>query len=199
MKKYVLSFIALAALSACQTAAPVKNQTVDYSPEKEARIRLFGQNQQPTIMTYGIDCQAGQRGKKINTGGSLGDAFGSLVGSVNSHSIGIAQTVHTQTLGEKNGILSRAFFREYVVPAHKAVNASTAFVGLSNKLDTPSYTLIQHEGSCQSNTVSFTPQAGRDYEVVGVTGKACGVAVLEVSKTGELTPVKTQEAVQCRK
>ncbi|ULJ60030.1 hypothetical protein [Wielerella bovis] len=197
MMKKTLGLCAILTLAACSTPAPVQQKSSDFQAASQARVRLFGQNQKPTIMVSGIDCAAGEKGTKVNTGGSLGDAFGSLVGTVNSHSIGIAETAHTRYLGQENGILSRAFFREYVVPAGKAVNVQTFFVGLTNVNESPTMKITQYEGSCRSNKVSFVPQAGRDYEVVGVSGQACGVKVYEVSKSGDLTPVTVNPAVSC--
>ena len=157
-----LSFTGTAAillLAACSSPAPVVQQGGGYDSGTQARIRLYGQNQKPTLITSGIDCTAGERGQKSNIGGSMGDAFGSLVGSVKSHSIGIPETDHSKALGSKNGILSRAFFREMAVPAGKAVNVETAFVGLTNTLQTPAYTLHTNEGIFYGNTTTIYNRA----------------------------------------
>ena len=190
-----LSFTGTAAillLAACSSPAPVVQQGGGYDSGTQARIRLYGQNQKPTLITSGIE-----RGQKSNIGGSMGDAFGSLVGSVKSHSIGIPATENSKALGSKNGILSRAFFREMAVPAGKAVNVETAFVGLTNTLQTPAYTVHTNEGSCTSRAASFVPEAGHDYEVVGVSGKACGVAVYDIAADGSLKAVPLANAVKC--
>ena len=195
-----LSFTGTAAillLAACSSPAPVVQQGGGYDSGTQARIRLYGQNQKPTLITSGIDCAAGERGQKSNIGGSMGDAFGSLVGSVKSHSIGIPATENSKALGSKNAILSRAFFREMAVPAGKAVNVETAFVGLTNTLQTPAYTVHTNEGSCTSRAASFVPEAGHDYEVVGVSGKACGVAVYDIAADGSLKAVPLANAVKC--
>lgn len=151
------------------------------------------------MVEAGIDCSAGQKGKKISTGGSLGEAFGSLTGTVKSHSIGIAPTENSKRLGERNGILSRAFFREFVIPAGKTANVQTFYVGLTNQHETATHIVMQQEGSCKSQKGSFVPQPGKDYEVIGVDGHACGVAVYEVSPQGALRNIPLNEAVSCRK
>ena len=46
---------------------------------------------------------------------------------------------------------------------------------------------------------SFVPKAGHDYEVIGLPGKGCTVAVYEIGKQGELSPVSLQGAVMCSK
>ena len=107
----------VALLAACASNAPVvQEDSTSYDSSTQARVRLYGQNQKPTIMVSGIDCEAedrrARRGHKVNVGGSLGDAFGSLAGTARSHSLGIAETEHSKNIGQMNGILSRAFFRE---------------------------------------------------------------------------------------
>jgi len=87
--------------------------------------------------------------------------------------------------------------RTVAVPAGKAVNVETAFVGLTNTLQTPAYTVRTNEGSCTSRAASFVPEAGHDYEVVGVSGKACGVAVYDIAADGSLKAVPLANAVKC--
>lgn len=198
MKK-LLAVSAALITSACSSPAPVVEKAADYHPQTQARIRIYGQNQKPSTVEAGIDCSAGQKGQKFSTGGSLGEAFGSLTGTVKSQSVGIAPTANSRQLGERNGILSRAFFREFVIPAGKTANVQTFYVGLTNQYETPAHVVIQKEGSCKSRKGSFVPQAGKDYEVIGVNGRACGVAVYEVSPEGSLKNIPLDEAVSCRK
>lgn len=39
-----------------------------YDPNKDARIRLFGQNGKPTLMTSDINCETAPKGQKVNVG-----------------------------------------------------------------------------------------------------------------------------------
>ena len=199
---FVVCSVAL--LAACASNAPVvQEESTSYDSSTQARVRLYGQNQKPTIMVSGIDCEAedrrARRGHKVNVGGSLGDAFGSFAGTARSRSLGIAETEHSKNIGQMNGILSRAFFREYAVPAGKAVNVQAAYIGLRNVMEGATETVIQHEGSCNTRMASFVPQAGHDYEVIGLSGRRCAVAVYEVGTQGELKPVELQDAVSCRR
>ena len=183
---FVVCSVAL--LAACASNAPVvQEESTSYDSSTQARVRLYGQNQKPTIMVSGIDCEAedrrARRGHKVNVGGSLG----------------IAETEHSKNIGQMNGILSRAFFREYAVPAGKAVNVQAAYIGLRNAMEGATETVIQHEGSCNTRMASFVPQAGHDYEVIGLSGRRCAVAVYEVGTQGELKPVELQDAVSCRR
>ena len=173
----------------------------DYNPAEQARIRLFGQNQKPTIMTSGIDCEQGKKGDKINVGGGLGDAFGSFIGSAKNKSIGIPETETTRHLSEQNGILSKAMYKEFVIPANKPVNVQAAYIGLTTTATSVQEKTIAYEGSCHSDTVSFVPQAGHDYEVISLKqGSNCGVAVAEVISAGSSTSlqlVPTNKPVVC--
>ena len=191
------SFILLAA---CTSNAPVHQKSfAGYDSQSQARIRLYGQNGKPSYVYTNVDCESNPKGTKIGLGGSLGDAFGSLVGASSSQSMGIPETKISKNVGKMNGLASRAFFREFAIPAGKPVNAQTFYIGLTNTLHTETHTIIQHEGSCSSNIASFVPQAGHDYEIVGSSGRSCGVSVFEVGAQGELTPVAVDEAVQCKR
>ena len=191
------SFILLAA---CTSNAPVHQKSfAGYDSQSQARIRLYGQNGKPSYVYTNVDCESNPKGTKIGVGGSLGDAFGSLVGASSSQSMGIPETKISKNVGKMNGLASRAFFREFAIPAGKPVNAQTFYIGLTTTLHTETHTIIQHEGSCSSNIASFVPQAGHDYEIVGSSGRSCGVSVFEVGAQGELTPVAVDEAVQCKR
>ena len=190
-----------AALAMGLTAPVSAEPASDYNPAEQARIRLFGQNGKPTIMTSGIDCEQGKKGEKVNVGGGLGDAFGSFVGTAKNKSIGIPETETTRHLAEQNGILSKALYKEFVIPSNKSVNVQAAYIGLTTVATDAQGKTILYEGSCSSGAVSFVPQAGRDYEVISLKqGANCGVAVAEVVSSGTaatLQLVPTAKPVVC--
>ncbi|QMT39606.1 hypothetical protein [Neisseria shayeganii] len=190
-------------LTACAANAPVVQTETRYDPATQARVRLYGQNQKPARLVSGIDCEHNRRGTAVSVGRSLGDAFSSFAGTAQSSSIGIPETEISRHISERNGLMSRAVFREYVVAAGKPANVQSSYIGLthSNRPANPmaeSY-LVMKEGSCHSQLASFVPQAGRDYEVVGATGRACGVAVFEVAADGSTQAVALQDAFRCRR
>ncbi|MGL1829948.1 UNVERIFIED_CONTAM: hypothetical protein GN151_06085 [Acinetobacter sp. HSTU-ASm16] len=175
-------------------AAPDQN----YDPSKEARIRLFGQNGKPTLMVSDIDCETRPKGKKVNVGGGVSDAFKSFTGTASNQTLGIPETQASKSLKEMNGILSKAFFKEYAITAGQPVNVSGALIGTS--VQTPSQTM--YVKGC-SSTVSFTPQAGHDYEVLGqLNGRKCTVIVKEVVQQNNQTiyqDVVTSDVFKCKK
>ena len=91
MKLLYLSSLIL--LAACTSNAPVhQKSSAGYDSQSQARIRLYGQNGKPSYAYTNVDCESNPKGTKIGVGGSLGDAFGSLVGASSSQSMGIPKT-----------------------------------------------------------------------------------------------------------
>lgn len=146
-----------------------------------ARIRLYGQNQKSTEMTYHQD------GKKvkISIGNGLGDAFASLIGLAKNTSLGMPRTDMVINMKQYNGLLSKIFYREYAIPANTPITVQNFFIGLTNVLKTSGRDIVTTEPSCHSEEITFTAQAGKDYEVVpSENSSACGVLVLQVSPDG---------------
>lgn len=186
MNKLAFIVCAAALLNACSSAPKVTSITSQYQAQTEARLRLYGQNGNPTVINYTY------QGKKtqINVGGSLGDAFSSFIGTKNSESIGMPSTEITDKLGSKNGILSRAFFREVVVPANTLINIEAAVIPLTNIENNPRTGIrtITSSTGCNSE-YNFTPKSGLDYEV---TSNGCTVVIYQIYKSLagiELIPV----------
>lgn len=210
MKKQAMKSIAAAfILTGCAGVTPTVTDSVVYTPDNQARIRLFGQNGKVTVMWRGVDCAAGKTGEKINVGGTLGDAVSSLFGTVKNHRIGIAETAMTRQLSDMNGMLSKAFYKEYLLLAGKPVIVRSEILGTpyvsAVTLDPERFGAMDqindkfkryyHEKNtgCRPWSFAFIPQAGKDYEVIGflMSGmtRSCRVAVNEVSDDGSLVPV----------
>ena len=191
-RKALIATSVLVMLSACATTQmPATSQ--HYDPSDSARIRLFGQNGTPSIMTVQMP---DNKTVEVNVGGGVGDAFGSLLGTVKSESIGISETENTRNLQQGGGLLSKVFYREFVIPAGREVQVKNAFIGLTNVNHNPGsgLTMIQKQGNCSSQIVTFVPEAGKDYEVGSYkNGPQCSVMVFEIQKqngTSELRPVE---------
>lgn len=183
-----LSVLAIG-LTAC-ASSEVQNKP-SYDAKTQARIRLYGQNGRPSNMEI---CEAGGKIRKEDVGGSLGDAVGSFIRTASNQSIGIVQTEASKNVASRNALVSKAFYREFVIPAGQPVNLSDAILALPNI--GPNY--YQYGGGCTSGKVSFTPEAGHDYEMLTTQkGAACGaVIVLDITNGGVL--VQTGDAVKCR-
>lgn len=180
--KTLFASILMATLLGCATTeSPLANQ--HYDPSNSARIRLYGQNQKPSIMEVQMDQSNNAKPVKINVGGSIGDAFSSFIRTAENDSIGMPETENTKNLSARDGILSKAFYREFVIPAGKPVRVYNSFIGLSTTYSMAGTGTATTYGqrSCASGTINFIPKAGKDYEVgFNQQGNACSVAVFEI-------------------
>lgn len=183
MKNLILPSLLVALLSACASNPPAIKQT-EYNPKEQARIRLYGQNGKPTLMRYSHNGQE----TKINVGGGMGDAFSSFVGTASNQSMGIPATRISSNVGSQNGILAKAFYKEFAVPSSSTLQIKNNLIGMANF--SPSGRAVSYAPSCSSKEFSFQPEAGKDYEVASVVNsQGCAVVVFEVHSNGEIQPV----------
>lgn len=172
------------------------DNTADNQPA-QARIRLYGQNQKPTTMTYHL--QNGQK-VKIAVGAGMGEAFSSFIGIAKNTSLGIPKTAMISHMKQYNGILSKVFYHEYAIPTHTAITVHNAFIGqstgdpMSTGARTGSHTVTTYtQPSCDGDDITFTAEAGKDYEVIPTyNSSACGVTVLQVNADGSTQPLSNQ-------
>lgn len=191
MKNSIFAAIITISLVGCGSA-PISQSTDTYDPSTQARIRIYGQNGKPTKMTYNIECSKPKSGERINLGGSLGNAFASMVGAVSNKSLGMPETAYSKNISEMNGVMSKAFFQEFAVNAGQMVSVQTAFIQLPPAAASGT-TVYYKNQSCRSSAVSFVPQAGHDYEIVGALGAACAVTVYEVKADGSETEISEKD------
>lgn len=185
-----------AAEAASVPAAPATSATSAIS-----RLRLFGQNGATAFLYRDSSCIRGMFSDGVEkASGGMSSAFGSLIGSVSNTSLGIPETETSKNLSRKDGIFSKAYFREYEVPADKASSLRIGFQDVS-----PFYVVngINYETvspSC-SGDITFTPRAGEDYEAAfSWEGKRCSISINRViAKDGktELVPVPITRAPSC--
>lgn len=173
----LLSLLVVSLLSACSSAPSVEQKNISFQQDSQARIRLYGQNGNPSVISYT------EQGKKVrvNIGGSLGDAFGSLLGTKKSESIGMPSTRISENLANKNVLLSHAFFRELVVPANVVINIEAAVIPVVNINNNPTSgsTRVSQTQGC-SHTTQFTAEANKDYEVAS---NGCLVIIYEITQS----------------
>ena len=137
----VLALTAAAVLSGCGAAK--KSETVSrqaaYQPDTQARIRLYGVSGRQLIRPYrGQSCEQwrAKAGARAHT-----RFINGLPRRVRNLSIGMPASRLSLAADHDTGIMSRASYREFIVPAGKPLVLDGSFVALS-----------------------FTPEAGRDYE-----------------------------------
>ena len=172
--------------------------------DETARIRLFDQNQVSTKLYPNQSCHnTFFSGKGIKVSGGMGSAFGSLLGLSSSKSIGIPETDSTHNLKEKSGVLSKAYYKEYEIPAQQPSTVSMAFLQMSNFTNVNGKVKPRIEstgGSSCSDNVSFIAKPNTDYEA-NFTNE-CRLTISEVVKKGEgqladLVPIEVQVAPKC--
>lgn len=165
-----------------------------------SRLRMFGQNGASAVLFKGSACVKSiwSEDAEVASGG-FGSAFSSFIGKVSNVSLGIAETETTRNLSQKDGILSKAYFREYVIPADKPSSMRMGFQNIGSF-----YVMngVRYEGGSWSchGAITFTPHAGEDYEAAFVLeGGVCRLSMNRVVVDGqtELIPVPIAPAPDC--
>lgn len=158
-----------------------------------ARVRLFGQNGAMVSFYQNSTCIGGNATKTM-VSGSLGDVFSSFLGRAKNTSIGMTETPTTIAIADRDGYFSKAYFREYEVPGNKPVTLEMAFQSAAGA-----------PGSqyCSKLGATFTPEAGKEYEVaLDVRSGQCLAAVREIQKSEQgpasLRDVKTDPTYKCK-
>jgi hypothetical protein len=180
-----------------EAPAPAANPAAEARPE--SRLRMFGQNGTMVVLFRDSSCNKGfwsSEGEKAS--GGFGSAFGSFIGKVSNTSLGIAETDTSRYLSAKDGMLSKAYFREYVIPANKPTTLSMRYQDITTFYHGPGISYTYTPPSC-SGAIAFTPEAGEDYEAgFRWDEKTCFLSVNHVvTKDGktELVPVPVRLAV----
>jgi len=127
-----------------------------------SRIRIFGQNGAFADLHPGSACLKREGRERVS--GSMGSAFGSMFGKVSNVSIGIPETETSQNIRQMDGIASKAYFREYVIPSGVATSLRLGFRDVSSFYPVGNISYSTPSFSCDG-AVSFVPQVGQDYEV----------------------------------
>lgn len=185
--------------------APEPGATPAVNGHQDSRLRMFGQNGASAVLFRDSACAKSfwsSEGEKAS--GGFGSAFGSFIGRVSNTSLGIAETDTTRYLSDKDGMLSKAYYREYVIPANKPSTLSMRYQDITTfyQVHGASYTYTySHTPPSCGGSITFTPEAGQDYEVgFRWAEKACFLSVNHVvTKDGktELVPVPVSDAPDC--
>lgn len=178
MKKLITLCAMVLSVSACVNTE-LQSANKQYDPTTDARIRLYGQNGRPTEMVVDPNGKA----EKVVVGGSAGQAFASLFHLKGNESIGMPESEFSKDPSQFNNIGSNAFFKEFIVPANVEI-------ALKNTIDTPNHIYqvssnkkVVQSMTCRAKTVTFTTQAGKDYEAVPAPSTSqCGVQLIELNK-----------------
>lgn len=176
---------ALLATGCATSPPPTKFVQAKYDATKEARLRLFGMNGAGVVYYPQTECIPDQGGVRVS--GSLGQAFKSFTGGVSSVSIGMPPSRNSGN--PQSGVVSQGYFVERVVAANEPM---VVRVGFSSGPAAPGV----RTWSCAVGG-TFSPEAGRDYELVGsVEGNFCRIALNELHAPSEPGLLATETSVK---
>ena len=114
---------------------------------------------------------------------------GGLPRRIRNLSVGMPATQRSNTVNADTGVVFRESYKEFVVPAGKALVLDGAF----------STETLGRVDRCRL-AASLTPQAGKDYEVqYSRGGEGCDVAVVEIlpQANGEVHPTRPASIQYC--
>lgn len=177
------------------------------SEKDVARIRLFGQNAVMVKYYPGSKCVGGN---SVSVSGGMGDAFSSFLGTAKNQSIGMPESPNTRNLAARDGIMSKAYYREYEIAAGEPVTIAMGFrearaavpmvmPGTSVNANTPALGSV----SCRTIATTFVPEKGKNYEGaldIHSSADVCVQTIHEVTNTANgvaLTLVPVAKAESC--
>lgn len=167
----------------------------------KSRIRLFGQNNTGVVIYRNSKCVKKNLGKEDQrVSGGFSDALGSFIGNVSNASIGMPETETTKNLKKNDRLLSKTYFREYVIDSNKAVTIDASFQDVSNVYTSNGIIYSKSGARCQKDplfpvAVWFMPIAGADYEVSFKHSDGnCDLRVKRISQKGGVATLKSVTA-----
>jgi hypothetical protein len=151
------------------------------------RIRLFGQNGVKVDFYQNSTCYGGSA-TGTSVSGGLGDAFSSFTGSAKNVRIGMADTPNTLNVEKRDGIMSKAYFREYDITPDQPLTIAMRFA--SNPGGAYNY--------CKTVAGTFTPRLGKDYEAAfDIKSDGCEAVITELQE-GSAGAIKLQDVDAAR-
>ncbi len=167
----LLAVGAMHTAAAQEAAAPAPEAQPAAAARDTARVRLFGQNGVLVEFYQNSNCIGG-KGPKTSVSGGAADAFSSFFGSAKNTSIGMKDTPNTQSMSKRDGMLSKAYFREYEIPGNQPLALRMHF------RTGPGTALV-----CRNIGGTFTPEAGKDYEIgLSIRPGGCEAVVEEIQQ-----------------
>ena len=171
MKKIslLLPICAALTLSGCfmSQKSQIVHRDVPYSAQNQARLRIYGQYGRDVVrMIPNSTCEqwAEKQGRRRHT-----RFTGGLPRRIRNLSVGMPATQRSNTVNADTGVVFRESYKEFVVPAGKALVLDGAF----------SSETTSQVNRCRL-AASLTPQPGKDYEVqYARDSNGCDVAVVE--------------------
>lgn len=193
-KLFLLTALFAAAYPAAAIAAADEDEQAQVNPDNQARIRFFGQAVIGLEFYRNTMCYGGNAESETPSSSGFGGAFGSK----KNISLGMPVTPNVTNLKQRNGILAKAFYREYAIAAGEPIAIHASYY------ETTGASFASPSGisrGCDDFGVSFVPEKGQDYEVaLDLSRQYCHLTISRISETGDgvaLAPVKLKDAQEC--
>lgn len=188
MKRYPALLIALAVAASAAVAQVADVAAVSPAPPPAAsKLRLFGQNGVGVVLHRNSACDGGADSVRVS--GGMGSAFSSFIGTVKNESLGMPETETTRRLAQRDGMMSKAFFKEYEIAPGQPVTVAMGFsdVGMRKQ--------------CRNMAATFVPETGAAYEGrldLDLQAGLCRFVVNRVGSDGALSAVAIEPASTCK-
>jgi hypothetical protein len=186
-KLFLLTALFAAACPAAATTDDDDDEQAQVNPDNQARIRFFGQAVIGLEFYRNAMCYGGDAESETPSSSGFGGAFGSK----KNISLGMPVTPNVTNLKQRNGILAKAFYREYAITAGEPIAIHASYYETNGHMSR----------KCDDLGVSFVPEKGQDYEVsLDLSRQYCHLSISRISDTGQgvaLTPVELKDAQEC--
>lgn len=192
-------FLLTALLAAACPAAAITNdedEQARVNPDHQARVRFFGQAVIGLEFYRNAMCYGGDAESETPSSSGFGGAFGSK----KNISLGMPVTPNVTNLKQRNGILAKAFYREYAITAGEPIAIHASYYETTGS--SPYFTSPNGiSRGCDDFGVSFVPEKGQDYEVaLDLSRQYCHLTISKISETSDgvaLAPVELKDAQEC--
>lgn len=185
VRKYLFLSITVLILSSCSIAT-TKVQLSEYDAKNSARLRVFGNNGIGMVIYPNMnECpQSSDNGLRVS--GKIQQSLNAFLSRQDNISIGMP--ISDRVKNPYQSIFGNDFYTESIIPAKPITIQST-------------FTSADHS-YCKPITVTFFPEAGKDYETVLNIDKIdryCQLKILRIDNDGNsFEDVKIAHHPQCK-
>jgi len=185
VRKYFFLSIAVLLLLGCSTAR-TKIQPSEYDNKNSARLRVFGNNGIGMVIYPNMNECPKSSDNGLRVSGKIQQSLNAFLSQQDNISIGMP--ISDRVKNPYQSIFGNDFYTESIIPAKPITIQST-------------FTSADHS-YCKPITVTFFPEAGKDYETVLNIDKIdryCQLKILRIDNDGNsFEDVKTSYYPQCK-
>lgn len=185
VRKYLFLSITLLLLSGCSTAT-TKIQPSEYDAKNSARLRVFGNNGIGMVVYQNINGCPYAADNGLRVSGKMQQSLNAFLSQQDNLSIGMP--ISDRVKNPYQSIFGNDFYTESIIPA-KPITIQSTFTSAD-------------QSYCKPITVTFFPEAGKDYETVLNINKIdryCQLKILRIDNNGNsFEDVKISHHPQCK-